>query len=304
LQNPLRSILLFFLILVLSVPLGMTDESPRILAAEATRQGVGQNIAFVERLINESVAAKQIIEGDNEEAKALREKSIVHLKAAVAAQQQGDTEAVAEALSSAKQAIFAAMRLVGGKVVKDKKRENFNKKLQSLKSLLEAHQRVREEKLAGEGAGKKIAQAAVEVEEHVKAKMAEAQEQFGRGELDAAMSSVNSAYLSVKLSITQMHNGDRLVRSLHFETREDEYRYELDRNDTHKMLINTVLKEKYADPRLGKLMDIPLQKATALRGQAEKRAGEGDFDAAIKLLEESTQQVIRAIRMGGIYIPG
>ena len=282
----------------------MTQESPRILAAEATKQGVGQNIGFVERLINESAAAKQIIEGDNEEAKALREKSIVHLKAAFAAQQQGDVEAVAESLSNAKQAIFAAMRLVGGKVVKDKKRENYNKKLQSLKSLLEAHQHVREEKLAVGGAGKKIAQAAEEVEGHVKDKMAEAQAEFDRGELDAAMSSLNSAYLSVKLSITQMHNGDRLVRSLHFETREDEYRYELDRNDTHKMLIHTVLKEKYEDPRLGKLMDIPLQKAGELRGQAEKQAGEGDFDAAIKLLEESTQQVIRAIRMAGIYIPG
>jgi hypothetical protein len=282
----------------------MTQESPRILAAEATKQGVGQNIGFVERLINESAAAKQIIEGDNEEAKALREKSIVHLKAAVAAQQQGNAKAVAESLSSAKQAIFAAMRLVGGKVVKDKKRENFNKKLQSLKSLLEAHQHVREEKLAEEGAGKKIAQAAAQVEGHVKDKMAEAQAEFGRGELDAAMNSLNSAYLSIKLSITQMHNGDRLVRSLHFETREDEYRYELDRNDTHKMLIHTVLKEKYEDPRLGKLMDVPLQKARELRGQAEKQAGEGDFETAIKLLEESTQQVIRAIRMAGIYIPG
>lgn len=282
----------------------MTQEPPRILAAEATRQGVGQNIDFVERLINESAAAKQIIEGDNEEAKALREKSIAHLKQAVAAQQQGDVEAVAKSLSGAKQAIFAAMRLVGGKVVKDNKRENYNKKLQSLTSLLEAHQHVREEKLAEEGVGKKIAQAAAEVEGHVKDKMAEAQAQFGRGELDAAMNSLNSAYLSIKLSITQMHNGDRLVRSLHFDTREDEYRYELDRNDTHNMLIHTVLKEKYADPRLGKLMDIPLQKAGELRAQAEKQAGEGDFDAAIKLLEESTQQVIRAIRMAGIYIPG
>ena len=134
--------------------------------------------------------------------------------------------------------------------------------------------------------------------------MVESQAQFDRGELELAMSSLNSAYLSIKLSITQMHNGDRLVRSLHFETKEDEYRYELDRNDTHKMLINTVLKEKHEDPRLGKLMDIPLQKASELRTQAEKQAGDGDFDAAIKLLEESTQQVIRAIRMAGIYIPG
>ena len=304
LRTSLRTLLFSLLLLFLSVPLGMTQESSRILAVEATKQGVGQNIGFVERLINESAAAKQIIEGNNEEAKALREKSIVHLKEVVAAQEQGNAEAAAEAMSNAKKAIFSAMRLVGGKVVKDKKRENYNKKRQSLKSLLEAHQRVREEKLAAGDAEKQIAQAAAEVEEHVKTKMGEAQAQFDRGELIDAMSSVNSAYLSIKLSITHMRNGERLVRSLHFETREDEYRYELDRNDTHKMLINTVLKEKYADPRFGKLMDIPLKKAEGLRAQAESQAAGGDFEAAIKLLEDSTKQVIRAIRMAGIFIPG
>ena len=300
----LRTLLISLLLLFLSVPLGMTQESPRILAAEATKQGVGQNVGFVERLINESAAAKQIIEGDNEEAKALREKSILHLKEAIAAQEQGNAEAAAEALSSAKQAIFAAMRLMGGKVVKDKKRDNYNKKRQSLKSLLEAHQRVRDEKLAEGESGKQIAQAAAEVEEHVKEKMAEAQAHFDRGDLNDAMSLVNGAYLSIKLSITHMRNGERLVRSLHFETREDEDHYELDRNDTHKMLISTVLKDKYADPRFGKLMDIPLKKAEGLRAQAESQAAGGDFETAIKLMEESTQQVIRAIRMAGIFIPG
>ena len=304
LLTSLRTLLISLLLLFLSVPLGMTQESPRILAAEATKQGVGQNIVFVERLVNESAAAKQIIEGNNDEAKALREKSILYLKEAIAAQEQGNAEVVAEALSNAKKAIFTAMRLVGGKVVKDKKRENYNKKRQSLKSLLAAHQRVREEKLAQGDAAKQIAQAAVEVEDHVKTKMAEAQIHFDRGELNDAMGLVNSSYLSIKLSITHMRNGERLVRSLHFETSEDEYRYELDRNDTHKMLISTVLKEKYADPRFGKLMDIPLQKAEGLRAQAESQAAGGDYEAAIKLLEDSTKQVIRAIRMAGIFIPG
>ena len=304
LLTSLRTLLISLLLLFLSVPLGMTQESPRILAAEATKQGVGQNIVFVERLVNESAAAKQIIEGNNDEAKALREKSILYLKEAIAAQEQGNAEVVAEALSNAKKAIFTAMRLVGGKVVKDKKRENYNKKRQSLKSLLAAHQRVREEKLAQGDAAKQIAQAAVEVEDHVKTKMAESQIHFDRGELNDAMGLVNSAYLSIKLSITHMRNGERLVRSLHFETSEDEYRYELDRNDTHKMLISTVLKDKYADPRFGKLMDIPLQKAEGLRAQAESQAAGGDYEAAIKLLEDSTKQVIRAIRMAGIFIPG
>jgi hypothetical protein len=304
LRIPLRRFLLFFLILFLSVPLGMTQESRRIYAAEATKQGVGQNIGFVERLINESAAAKQIESGDNQEAKARHAEALTQLEAAKAAQAKGDAEAAAAALSEAKKAMFAAMRLIGGKVVKDKKRENYNNKLQSLKALLAAHQRVREEKAAGKNADKVMLDAALKVEQHAENEIAQAQQQLDAGALDEAMKLVNDAYLSIKLSITQMHNGDRLVRSLHFETKQDEYQYELDRNDTHKMLINTVLKEKHEDPRLGKMMDIPLNKADQLRQQAEQQAAQGDFEGAIKLLEQSTQQVIRAIRLGGIFIPG
>ena len=281
----------------------MSQESRRIFAAQAAEQGVGQNISFVERLINESAAAKQIKSGDNEEAKAMHAKALTQLEAAKTAQAKGDAEAAAAALSEAKKAMFTAMRLIGGKVVKDKKRENYQHKRQSLEALLEAQQQVRKEK-AEQGADKAMLDAAEEVERHARKELAQAQQQFAAGALDAAMKLVNDAYLSIKLSITQMHNGDRLVRSLHFETKEDEYKYELDRNDTHKMLINTVLKEKHEDPRLGKMMDIPLHKADQLRQQAEEKAGQGDYEGAIKLLEQSTQQVIRAIRLGGIFIPG
>jgi hypothetical protein len=47
-----------------------------------------------------------------------------------------------------------------------------------------------------------------------------------------------------------------------------------------------------------------MKKAEELRQQGEKEASNGNFEKAIKILEESTQQIIRAIRMAGIFIPG
>jgi len=282
------------------------EELRRIHTADASKQGVGQNIGFVEKLLNESAAAQQILQSDNQQARALQQEANTRLDAARAAQAQGNDKTAAAALNDAKKAIFTAMRLVGGKVVKDKKQENYNKKRQGLEALLAAHQRIRTENAQQPSAAAQPggAKAAALTEAHTREKMQEAQALYDAGKLDEAGTVLNDAYLGLKVSLTKMRDGQTLVRELHFETAADEYRYELRRNDTHNILINTVLKEKLADPKLGMLMNIPLKKAGQLRTQAEQQAADGDFSAAIKTLEDSTLNIIRAIRMGGIFIPG
>ena len=298
---------IFYILLLTSIfftPPGIADEPRRIVTANASKLGVGQNIGFVEKLVHESAAAKQILQSDNSEAQALREKAIKHLEEAKVAEEQGNAEAVTEALNKAKRAIFAGMRLVSGKVVKDKKQDNYNKKRKSLESLLAAHQRIRKENEQGQDASTKATRGAPETEAYTIAKMQEAQTHYNKGDFIKAGEVLNNAYLSLKLSLTKLRSGKTLVRSLHFETKEDEYLYELRRNNTHNMLINTVLKKKREDPRFGKLMDIPLKEADKQRVTAEQQAGNGEFENAIKTMEESTRHIIRAIRMGGIFIPG
>ncbi|WP_455199324.1 hypothetical protein [Kaarinaea lacus] len=281
---------------ILPLSLGFSEEGRRISAAEAAKLGVGQNIQFVERLIHESVASKQILDSDNQEAHKLREKALEQLEVAKEAQSRGDSEAVAEALHQAKTAIFKGMQLVGKKVVSEKKQENYQKKRQSLEALLVAHKRIVAEKGSDPDA--------LEIEDFAQSKLEEAKVKSDKGNYAEALDLTNAAYLSVKLSLTRLREGQTLVRSLNFETKEDEYRYELSRNDTHNMLVNTVLKEKRQDPRFGKMMDIPLNQAEKLRGQAETEAAKGDYKSAIKTMEESTRNIIKAIRMAGIFIPG
>jgi cellobiose-specific phosphotransferase system component IIA len=55
---------------------------------------------------------------------------------------------------------------------------------------------------------------------------------------------------------------------------------------------------------LARLVDMNMKIADDLRSQALDQAEQGDFDAAVKTLENSTGQIIRAIRAAGIYIPG
>lgn len=266
-----------------------------IVSADAKNLGVGQNIGFVELLINQSAAAKQILESDNAEAKALRQQAIQHLEEAKQAQAVGDSAAVGVAIGKAKTAIFQAIRLSGDKVVKDKRESDYKNRVQSVSALLEAHKRVSAEKGGGD--------AAKEVEQHVTNELQKAQTEFDQGQIEKANELANAAYLTIKLSVTRLRDGDRLVRELHFATKEDEYKYELERNNTHKILVNVVLKEKIS-VQMSLLMKIPMGKAEELRQAAEGQAASGDYDGAIETLEKSTQQIIRAIRMAGVFIPG
>ena len=278
------------------VPAQSQDQAPHhIMSADAQKQGVGQNIQFVEQLVNQSAAAKQIQQGDNADAKALQQKAQQQLERAKQAQQAGDTQTVSDALHQAKTAMFEAMRMSGKQEVKQKQQRDFNARLKSITALLEAHKRIRQEK--------KLGKPAEAVEQHVASEIQSAQNEFSNNQLDKAMQQVNAAYLSIKLSVMRLRDGDTLVRELHFATKQDEYKYELERNRTHRILVEVVLKEKLS-AQMSLLMKIPMAKAGELREQAVKQAQDGDFAKAIDTLEQSTQQIIRAIRMAGVYIPG
>jgi hypothetical protein len=62
-----------------------------------------------------------------------------------------------------------------------------------------------------------------------------------------------------------------------------------------------LLSEKSADSTVQRFV----AKAKELRARAEGAAGNGkDYASGVKLLEESTAELVRAIRGAGIYIPG
>jgi endonuclease III len=110
--------------------------------------------------------------------------------------------------------------------------------------------------------------------------------------------------VATKVAVDGVRDGETLVRSLNFANKEEEYHYELDRNDTHLMLVRVLLDEKMKDQRISGQVEPFLEEAGMLRRQAEEQADAGEFEKAVSTLEESTRQVTRAIRSAGIFIPG
>lgn len=263
---------------------------------EVNREQLEKRFISVGTLIEQSSAAKQIESSRDQRAIEKREKAREQYLAARKAFDSGDLSKASQLLSNASMAMFDAVRVAAPEQVTGSKvKADFNARMETVKALLTAHNRVANEKSASQGK---------ETTRTIEKLMGEANQLANEGKYEDGRKILDRAYLVAKTAIANLRGGDTLVRSLHFANKEEEYRYEIDRNDTHQMLIKVLLSEKRAAPETDAMINSYLQKARGLRTSAEETAARKDFEAAIKLLEESTGEVVKAIRNAGIYIPG
>lgn len=252
-----------------------------------------QRLAAVELLLEKSSAAKQVEASTDSSVRQKRESARDIYRRARAAFDAGQYALASELLPGASAQMFEAVRLAApGEVTEPKARADFAARLDSVNSLHAAFRRVAAEKPNAVG----VAETSRDIDKLiVDAKRLSSQGKLGEGRV-----SLDKAYLLAKAAVSSLRSGDTLVRSLHFANKEEEFHYEIDRNDTHQMLIKVLLSGK---PNSGTQQAF-LAKAAQLRNQADSAAAGADHAGAIKLLEESTRELIRAIRGAGVFIPG
>jgi hypothetical protein len=260
-------------------------------------EAVKSRLENVRKLVTTSSGARRIIEGGNPAAKAKRADAEVHLRSAEEAYSRGDMKGAQADLQRATEEMFEAIREVGtGKAGVDKLKRDFDNKAKSVDVLLNAIERVADEK----GGRSDVQQRASAIRQRARA----AQSTADQGDLVAARKQLDGVYEDAKHELEKLREGETLVRTLEFASAEEEYHYELDRNDTHQMLLKVLVEERETNPGMQKLIDNYHGKSTQLRTQAEAEAGRGAFDLAVKSLEEATKFLQRAIRSAGVYIPG
>ncbi|HJW26558.1 MAG TPA: hypothetical protein VJ576_16805 [Rhodocyclaceae bacterium] len=271
----------------------------RLAAGKIDKDQLNFNMESVGKLLETSSAARQIDGSKAPEAVARREKAREVYKSAKAALEAGDLTKANALLTETRATFFEAVRLAAPEEVSAKKLENdYKARLESVNALLGAYKRVANEK--GSNA-KSVNETVGQIDKSV----AEAAKLAAAGKYKEGRAELDRAYLVAKAGVSSLRSGDTLVRSLNFANKEEEYQYELDRNDTHNMLIKVLVEEKRAtNPMLDKQVENFVAKAKELRSTAEAAAGKKDHAQAVKLLEESTAELVRAIRNAGIYIPG
>ncbi len=249
--------------------------------------------APVETLIEKSSAARQIEQSAIPEALARRNVAREFFQKAKAALAAGDLASASRLLPEASVKMFEAVRLAAPEqVTKGKQLDDLKARAESVRALLAAQQRIAAEKKGVPGAAETTAL----LEKLVK----QGEDLTASEDVKGAREVLDRAYLVAKAAIGSMRSGDTLVRSLTFASKKEEYAYEVDRNDTHKMLLKVTADDERKSAKAAEGM----ARASSLRIEADAAAGKGDYAGAIKLLEDSTRELVRAIRGAGLYIPG
>jgi tetratricopeptide (TPR) repeat protein len=249
-------------------------------------------------LIESSSASRQIETSGVQAARERRDNARLMHREAIIALRGGDLGSAAKLLDQSAKEMMAGVRFAKPEqVAGEKNKRDFEARLDSTRALLAAQQRITREKSAGTHAQ--------EATRSIERQIGEAQVLAAQNRYEDARPVLDRAYLTARISIESMRRGDTLIRSLNFASPREEYDYEIDRNETHRMLITVLLADR-KDAVGAVPSDIQAfnEKAALLRRDAEMRATRGDYEGAIKLLEDSTRELIRAIRVGGIYIPG
>ncbi len=264
------------------------------LAAAEDRAALERRMQSVATLIESSSAARQIESSGVATAREKRDNARLLHREAAATLRGGDTDSATRLLDQAAREMMNGARLAKPEQVQGAKdRRDFDARLDSARALLAAQQRITAEK-----GNQAEARAATQ---RIEQAIAQAEKLVAAGQVDQARPLLDRAYLTARVSIESMRRGDTLVRSLTFASAREEYAYEIDRNDTHRMLVDLVKAERRESTAM---LQPLLDRAGALRKEAEAQAQRGDHASAIKTLEDSTRELIKAVRAGGIYVPG
>jgi hypothetical protein len=265
----------------------------RLAGNKIDKAQLAANIDSVGKLLESSSAARQIDSSKAPEAIKRRERARELHRGAKAALDQDNLEKASALLAEARSTFFDAVRSAAPEEVTAKKLENdYLLRLESVQALLGAYKRI---------SGEKSATGVTETVTQIEKAIAGAALLANDRKFKEARTEIDRGYLVAKAGLTTLRSGDTLVRSLNFANKEEEFHYEIDRNNTHQMLIKVLVDEQKAS---GDMVKNFLSKATELRLKADNASSRKDYGEAVKLLEESTAELVRAIRNAGIYIPG
>jgi hypothetical protein len=252
---------------------------------------------FLGKLIDNSSGAQQVLKSDDPEVKALHLKAKDLFSQAKNAFKLGNNSEGSALLNQSAKSMFMAIRLATPTSAGDAKLKlDFDKRKDSVNTLNEAFNRIADEQKAYSSSKK--------TNKQLGELMTKAGELQKNGKHVQAKKELDKAYHLIKVSIESLRGGQTLVRSLNFATPEEEYDYEIDRNNTHKMLVKLLLNGKNSSAYVQEMVTKFTHSAKLLRIQAEQSAQDEKYEDAIKLLEQSTKQLVRSIRSAGIYIPG
>lgn len=264
----------------------------------ASKSIVDQKRLLVENMAFRSVAAKTIAASGDREAIAALDKAKNLIEEAKTSSDGGRYKDADDKLNQALALINDnARRLTLGSVGAERAKVLFERRRHAVETFLNAYKRVSSDPKADSS------QMPKEHAAWIGEKLAEADALAGKGQYADAQAPLEAAYERTRGLIRTMRAGQTLTRSLDFATPEEEYQYELKRNDSLFALLEFAIVEKNPSGRVVERIHQNREKARGVRSGAEAKAKAGDHPGAIAELNSATKVLLQAIRMSGIFVP-
>ena len=265
----------------------------RVPADAAT---TSQKAEFIGNLVTHSVSASRIEESGDAAAMESLARARALVDQAKADLKDGAFEAANDKLDQAIALVNSEVRRLSGAEVRGAhEQEMYDRRLKAVNTFLSAYERV-----AKEGSSRAAAGQA----DTIRTMIGQAEGEAGNGRYEAAIEILDDAYAIARGDIREMRQGRTLTRTLDFATAEEEYDYELGRNRSHFLLLQFALSEKTPAGSVVGRIESNRETADGLRSTAVEMAAAGAHPEAIELLNQSTNLLLKTIRMSGIFVPG
>jgi hypothetical protein len=260
------------------------------------RRLLESKLALLARLVYRTPSVKRIEDSDDSEAKTLLDAARASLDKAKATLALGDLQVAESHLDQGLRRISAAARR-SVQTLRDE--DSAEKRYRQLKERVSSFRQAFE----AVAPDRQAEAASLMDEAHLQELVSQAESLAADHRYSQAVTRLTEAAGIVEAALAKARDKETLIYTLEFESPEEEYAYEVERNRSHMMLVELLLaKRSITKPARGYILSM-VEENEKLRVEAESLAENGETEKAIAKLEDATKGLVQALRIGGMAIP-
>ena len=250
-------------------------------------------IKLLNWLVSDSPISKRVENGDDEEAKKQLKRSQEISGQAVEHNEKGEFELAEVHINEGLKLMTKLSRRVKDQdKVRQARIELYKQVKDHVDMFIVAFDRIAEEK--GEDSVRNLLD-----RDQLDAIMSKAENAHNDDELALANHLMRQAADMVDNALSDARHEDVLLHELTFESLEEEYAYEVNRNESYVKLIDLMQKKTEPSQASASYVQKLVKENEQLRAQADALAREGELEQGILVLEKGTDRLSRALRLSG-----
>lgn len=281
-----------FISLVLAV--AMLFISALVSAEEDSRShAINSKLKFLSWLVNDSPVVQRVVKSTDVDAIAQLDNAKSLLEQAQIQFDDGNFVVAEEKIAAGiKEMSRVSRKIKDEERVKSASKKLFHEMNERIQSFMDAFTRISQEKNDG------LIEAMLD-RDKLKGLMRQADGLYQEGQFALANHQLKKASDMLDQALTSARHKDVLIHELNFDSAEDEYEYEIRRNESYVMLIR-LLQDKQTVSDASRLYIAKIVEANVVVvEEAVESVEKGDLVNAIAILEKGTDKLSRALRMAG-----